>query len=155
LLIPFFGKLPVMKIASCHIEQYKARRVSDGLSNKTIKNHLTVLSKCLSTAYEWLSLESGRPNIRWPKCPPPHTDYLLIEECELLLSNAGGTIREMILVALRTGMRQGELKGLQWSSIDWQNMTVTVRHSRCDRARDIVSPKNNRIRHIPLVQEAY
>jgi integrase len=52
-------------------------------------------------------------------------------------------------------MRQGELKGLQWNSIDWQNMTVTVRHSRCDRARDIVAPKNNRIRHIPLVQETY
>src|SRR5207244_1091591 len=53
------------------------------------------------------------------------------------------------------GMRQGELKGLQWSSIDWQNMIVTVRHSRCDRARDIVSPKNNRTRHIPLDTDLY
>src|SRR5262249_41643740 len=41
-------------------------------------------------------------------------------------------------------------KGLQWSSINWQNLVVTVRHSRCDRAKDIVSPKNNRMRHIPL-----
>ena len=155
LLIPFFGKIPVANIASCHIEQYEARRVSDGLSNKTIKSHLTVLSKCLNTGYEWLNLESSPPRIRWPKCPPPHTDYLSLDECELLLSNADGTIQEMILVALRTGMRQGELKGLQWNSIDWQNMTVTVRHSRCDRARDIVSPKNNRIRHIPLVQETH
>ena len=76
LLIPFFGKIPVAEIASCHIEQYKARRVSDGLSNKTIKNHLTVLSKYLNTGYEWLNLESDPPRIRWPKCLAPHTDYL-------------------------------------------------------------------------------
>src|ERR1700730_2962201 len=35
LLIPFFGKIPVAQISSRHIEQYKARRISDGLSNKT------------------------------------------------------------------------------------------------------------------------
>jgi uncharacterized oxidoreductase len=71
-------------------------------------------------------------------------EHLKPEECHLLMSHADGVIGEMILMALRTGMRQGELKGLQWSSIDWQNMNVTVRHSRCDRARDIASPKNNR-----------
>ena len=150
ILIPYFGKTPVGQITAHHIEQYKAQRVKDGLANKTIKNHLLVLNKCLTTAYEWLKFDSKPPKILWPKCPPPETDYLSPEECELLLAHADGLIGEMILVALRTGMRQGEIKGLQWSSIDWQNMNVTVRHSRCDRARDIVSPKNNRIRHIPL-----
>lgn len=153
-LIPFFGTVPVGQIAAHHIEKYKAKRVRDGLTNKTIKNHLTILNKCLSTAYEWLGLGRNPPKIRWPKCSPPHTDYLSPKECELILSGADGVAREMILLALRTGMRQGELKGLQWSSIDWHNMTVTVRHSRCDRLRDIVSPKNNRIRHIPLDADA-
>jgi integrase len=154
-LIPFFGKMPVGEIKTYHIEQYKAHKVKDGLANKSIKNHLTVLSKCLTSAYAWFELASKPPEIPWPKCPPPETDYLSPDECEILLSHAGGAIREMILMALRTGMRQGELKGLQWSSIDWGNRVVIVKNSYCDREKTIGPPKNNRIRSIPLDADLY
>jgi integrase len=154
-LIPFFGKMLVREIKTYHIEQYKARRVKDGLANKSIKNHLTVLSKCLASAYEWLEFASKPPKIPWPKCPPSQTDYLSPDECEILLSHARGVIREMVLMALRTGMRQGELKGLQWSSIDWDNRVVFIKHSRCDREKIIGAPKNNRIRSIPLDPDLY
>jgi integrase len=154
-LIPFFGKMPVGNIKTRHIEQYKARKVKDGLANKSIKNHLTVLSKCLSSAYQWLELPSKPPDIPWPKCPPPETDYLSPDECEMLLSHAAGMLREMILMALRTGMRQGELKGLQLSAIDWENRVVIVKHSYCDREKNIGPPKNNRIRSIPLDTDLY
>jgi integrase len=61
----------------------------------------------------------------------------------------------MLLVALRTGMRQGELKGLQWTSIDWHKHIMTVRHSRCDYTKELGSPKSNRERHIPMHNEIY
>lgn len=154
-LIPFFGKMPIGEIKAHHIEQYKAQRVRDGLANKSIKNHLTVLSKCLTCAYSWLELPSRPPEIPWPKCPPPQTDYLSPDECEVLLSHANGMFREMILAALRTGMRQGELKGLQWSAIDWESRVVIVKHSYCDREKKIGPPKNNRIRSIPLDTDLY
>ena len=51
-LVPFFGKIPVAEITARHIEQYKAQMVRNGVTNKTIKNRLTVLNKCLRTAYE-------------------------------------------------------------------------------------------------------
>ena len=154
-LIPFFGKMAVGEIRTYHIEQYKARRVKDGLTNKSIKNHLSVLSRCLTSAYQWLEFPSRPPEIPWPKCPPAQTDYLSPDECEILLSQAEGLIREMILMALRTGMRQGELKGLQWSAIDWENRVVIVKNSYCDRERSIGPPKNNRIRSIPLDTDLY
>jgi integrase len=154
-LIPFFGRMPVKDIKTYHIEQYKAQMHKDGLANKTIKNYLSVLNRCLTCAYEWWGLTARPPEIRWPKCPPPETDYLSPDECELLLSNAGGIVREMILMALRTGMRQGELKGLQWSSIDWVNRVVIVKHSRCDREKNIGAPKSNRFRSIPLDADVY
>lgn len=149
-LLPFFGRMPIRSITVRHIEQYKAQMLNNGLSQKTINNHLTVLRKCLATAYEWLTLDGTPPKITWLKCPPPKTDYLTHEECSLLLSRADGVIYEMILTALRTGMRLGELKGLQWESIDWQNRSIAVRHSRCDYANKLHPPKNNRERHIPL-----
>lgn len=154
-LIPFFGKLPVGEITAHHIEQFKVYEQKQGMSNKTINNKLAVLSKCLSTAYDWLKLPGTPPKVVWLKCPPSKTNYLSADECALLLSKSEGVIGEMILTALRTGMRQGELKGLQWSSIDWENRTITVRHSLCDYTRQLGSPKSNKIRTIPMDTDVY
>ena len=149
-LVPFFGRLTIGKISTHHVEQYKAQQIRKGVSAKTLRNQLTVLRKCLACAHEWLNLEGAPPTIKWPRCPPPRTDYLSPEECELLLSHADGIVYEMILTTLRTGMRQGELKGLQWSSIDWVNRSVAIRHSHCDVRKVLDTPKSNRERHIPL-----
>jgi len=149
-LIPFFGSKQIKQIKAHDIERYKAQQLDQGFTNKTIMNRLTVLNKCLTTAYEWLEIEGSPPRIKWPKWQAPDIDYLSPEECEVLLSHATGVIREMVLMALRTGMRQAELRGLQWSSVDWLTRSVAVRHSRDDYRKLLVSPKNNRTRHIPL-----
>ena len=154
-LVPFFGKLNVAQVTGQNIEQYKVLMLKSGISRKTINNLLMVLSKCLKTAYEWLGLSGLPPKINWLKCPPPKIDYLSPDECELLSTYSNGVIREMILTALRTGMRQGELKGLQWSSIDWQRRSITVRHSRNDYTKQLESPKSNRERHIPIDLDVY
>lgn len=154
-LVPFFGGLPVEKITNRHVEQYKARVLATGLSRKTINNRLTIFRKCMWTAYEWLALPGAPPKVTWLKCPPHIADYLSPDECDLLLSHARGINRDMILIALRSGMRQGELKALQWSSIDWQNRSIAVQHSRCDYTGELTSPKNNRVRHIPMEIDVY
>lgn len=154
-LVPFFGALPIEKITTQHVEQYKAEALKEGVARKTINNRLAVLSKCMTTAYDWFDIFGKPPKIGWLKCPPPNTDFLSADECTLLLSKADGTIREMIVTALRTGLRQGELAGLQWSCIDWQNRILTVRYTRCPRTGKLNSPKSNRERHIPIDVDVY
>lgn len=154
-LVPFFGKMRIEQIATHHIEQYKAYALKRGVKAKTINNRLAVLGKCIRTAYEWLEIKGIPPKIVLLKCPPPQTNYLSVGESMLLLSNADALIGEVILLALRTGMRQGELRGLQWSSINWQNQTITVRHSLNDRTKKLESPKSNRERHIPMSVDVY
>jgi integrase len=61
----------------------------------------------------------------------------------------------MLLVALRTGMRRGEIMGLQWASVGWQNQSLTVQHSRCEYAKELVSPKSNKARYIPMDADVY
>jgi integrase len=100
-------------------------------------------------------METPMPKVKWPKCPPSRTDYLTPAECELLLASADGTIKEMALTALRTGMRQGELKALQWSSIDWETRSIVVRHSYCDVRKVLDTPKSNKERYIPLDIDVY
>lgn len=154
-LVPFFGKMPIDQIRTHHIEQFKARALKRGLSRKTVNNQLAVLGKCMRTAYDWLTLPSSPPKIALLRCSPPRTEYLSPDECELLFASADGVIREIILTALRTGMRQGELRGLQWSSIDWENRTIVVRHSLNDRLKELESPKSNRARPIPMDIDVY
>jgi integrase len=149
-LIPFFGRYPVGSITVHQVEQFKASQVRTGVSSSSLRNRLTILSKCLSCAHEWLALTSQLPKIRLPKVLPPRTDYLSGDECEALLAAAEGLSYEMILTTLRTGMRQGEIKGLQWPSIDWQNRNLVVQHSHCDLRKVLDTPKSGRARHIPL-----
>ena len=154
-LVPFFGSMAIGEIRAHDVERYKAQQMQLGLTSKTIRNRLTVLNKCLATAYEWLELDGAPPKIKWPKCASPEIDYLSPEECELLLSHAKGVIREMVLIGLRTGMRQGEIRGLQWSSVDWLNRSVAIRHSLDNFKKVLVPPKSNRTRHIPLDTDVY
>lgn len=149
-LIPFFRGMPIGRITTRNIEQYKAHEIRRGISRKTINNRLTVMRKCMTSAYEWLGLQGRPPTFVWLKCPPPKTDYLTADECDRLLRVADGVVSEMILTALRTGMRAGELKGLQWESLDWQTQTITVRHSLSDQTGELGSPKSNRERYVPM-----
>ena len=154
-LIPFFGKMHLSEIGRRDVELYKSHEQQKGPSNKTINNKLAVLRKCLATAYDWEAMRNAPPAIKPLKCPPPKTDFLTTDETERLLANAEGTIYEMILLALRTGMRQGEIRGLQWEAIDWENRILTVRHSFCEYTQGLTSPKSNRERHVPLADDLH
>lgn len=147
-LLPFFGTMSLSSIGAADVERFKAQQKMLGVSNKTINNRLAVLSKCLRSAHDWY--DTPMPIVKLLRCAPAKTDYLTPTECEQLLQRAQGQLFEMVFLALRTGMRQGEIRGLQWPSIDWQSQLITVRHSLCDRNTSLTAPKNGRERHIPL-----
>ena len=55
---------------------------------------------------------------------------LTVEEQEIFLKEAENTIYYyLFIVALETGMRLGELAGLQWKDIDFKKKVIHVRHS--------------------------
>ena len=153
-LIPYFGEIRLDKITTFRIEQYKAKKIKAGLANQTINNHLTVLSSCLHAAEDWVNLEK-LPKIKRLKVPPSQFDFLSPEELKRLLAHTNGMWRELILMASKTGLRRGELRGLAWSDINWDNKTLTVRQSWCEVKKGLVTPKSNKERHIPLTNELY
>lgn len=55
---------------------------------------------------------------------------LTVKETKIFLTEAESTFYyNLFVVALETGMRIGELSGLQWEDIDYKNKVVHVRHS--------------------------
>lgn len=147
-LRPFFGSMLLEQIDVRSIERYKADRLADGLSPKTINNQLTVLRKALVCAFEW-SLLGKLPQVKWLKTVIPKVDFLTDQEAERLLADEDEELwNVMILLALRTGMRISEMLALHWNEIDFVESQVCVRYSLSNR--EISSPKNNHIRYIDM-----
>jgi len=147
-LLPFFGRQRLDQITAYRIEEFKAAKLKTDLSAKTINNFLSALRKALNTAQEW-NLLGAVPKIRLLKVAPQKFDYLTTEESDYLLTQTDGLWHDMFLLAMRTGLRFGEIIALSWEDIDFKNQLLTVRHSI---VRGILgSPKSNKIRYVPLI----
>lgn len=149
-LIPFFGQKILDQITGLDIESFKAKEIKAGLSNKSINNFLIVISRCLKIAQEWGVIEKV-PRIKLLKVQIQKFDHLLEEECKLLLNNCDGVLRDMVLVALKTGLRFGELIALESKDVDTINNQLTVKQSLY---RGLMGgTKSNKIRFIPLLND--
>lgn len=152
-LLPFFGHLRLGDIRRREIDTYKSTKLKAGPKPSTINNHLGVLSKLLKVAVAWELIDSAPP-VGLLKSPLPEFDFLDFDEADRLLAGAASEPlwHTMILVGLRTGLRQGELLGLRWAEVDLDQGSLHVRRAV---ARGVVgTPKNGKARVVPLSQEA-
>jgi len=150
-LLPAFGKRHLERIGPYQIEAYKAKKLDEGLNPKTINNTLAVLRKLLVLAAEWGELPSV-PKIAWMNVPKPEFDFLSFEEAERLVAAAEPDWKTMILLALHTGLRLGELVALQWDSVDLRTQRLVVKRN-VYRGRS-GTPKGGCSREIPLSDTA-
>lgn len=152
-LRPFFGKHKLDEISLRGIERYKAKKLEAGLSKKSINNHLGVLGKMLRVAHEW-ELLPALPKIKLLKAPKPDFRFLDFEEAERLVQAARSEPlwQTMIVVALNTGLRVGELLALQWDDLDLRRGEMHVRRSVVEG--HIGTPKSGKSRKIPLNDKA-
>ncbi len=69
--------------------------------------------------------------------------YLSLDEMDLLLEGASEHLSPILITALNTGMRLGEILGLHWDDIDFDHEVITVRHTKNKEYRKI--PMNSRL----------
>lgn len=133
-LSPAFGALPLTAITFAGIEDFKNRLVLDpdrggkGLEPKTANNILTVLRRLLMLAYKRGKLATV-PEIEWFSTEASSFDFLTFDESDELVEAGTGEWATMILVAVRCGLRQGELLGLRWEDVDLKLGRLNVRQS--------------------------
>jgi integrase len=125
----------------------RAGKLQAGLSAKTVNNHLTVLSMLLKVARDW-ELIRTLPAIRLLKANEPTFRFLSFEEAVALVDHAAPEWRAMVFVALRTGLRLGELRALRWADVDLKGARIVVRQAAWGNVID--SPKSGKSREVPL-----
>jgi len=147
-LVPFLGKHRLDGITVRDIERFKGEKIKAELSPKTINNILSVLRRLLAVAKEW-GIIAQVPTIKPLKTSPPDFDFLTFEEAERLMAyQQEPSWWAMIVVALKTGMRLGELRALRWDDVDLVSGLIVVR--RAAWKDKVGTPKSGRTRELPL-----
>ena len=70
--------------------------------------------------------DQSRSAVNAPQKNPPRPDA---ERVQGIVERTDGPYKTMVLVAGCLGLRAGELMGLQWGDIDWDNLTVLISRS--------------------------
>jgi integrase len=112
-----------------------------------VNNFLTMLRKLLATAVDWRLL-SHVPPVKWLRVPEPEFDFFTFEEADRLIAAASADARPMIVTALKTGLRLGELLALRWEDVDLKTGRLLVRQNLS--RGELTTPKNHRKREVPL-----
>lgn len=97
---------------------------------KTVNNILILLKTMLKYAKRWGYIKEN-PAIDIENLPIQHQemDYLTPEEIKKVLDCSPEPLRTIILIAVLTGIRRGELLSLQWGDIDWNNNNIFIKRS--------------------------
>jgi integrase len=154
---PRLGHYAISKITPAMIQSYFAGVVRERHSTKTANNHLVLLKTMFKHARKWGYIRvSPADDIDRARIEEKEMDYLQPEEIRLLLNNSDEPYRTLFMTAVLTGMRRGEILGLQWGDIDWQSNQIRVRRSlfwqtheenkirRQDKRSMFTSPKSKR-----------
>ena len=100
------------------------------LAPKTILEHHRLISKILSTAVKWLIIENNVANRADPPKPVHHEvnslDDVEVREMFRLLVSEPIQYKTMIMMLVYTGMRRGELAGLEWKDVDFDKKQISV-----------------------------
>jgi integrase len=126
---------------------------AEGLAVKTQKTYRDSFRRLLRYAVEKKVLGADKlPAFPTINVPEADIRWFNAEESAKLIDVAEPEWRTMILVALRTAGRIGEVLGLQWTDVDWHTGMVHIQRSV---GPDGIGPtKTGRNRHVPLAPDA-
>lgn len=122
-----------MPISRCTRALYRAyrHRLRKKLSDTTINRDLEVLRHLLFWAVdEGILLSNPLSRVRMVRERRKPRIIVSVEEEDKLLASAAPHLREIIVAALDTGMRRGEILSQRWEHIDFTRKLLLVTHSK-------------------------
>jgi integrase len=144
-VVPFFARMRLDAITLPQVREFMKALLAKELSPKTVLNVMVVLKEMLKHAVQWGYLGANPAQYaERPRGEDREMETLTPSEVRRLLDAADEPLRTLLLCAVLTGMRRGELLGLQWEDIDLEGHRLFVR--RALWRGKFVTPKSRRSR---------
>jgi len=136
-LVPFFGTHKLNEINPLLIEKYKLLRKKT-VSQRTINIELSLLRRMFNLAISWEKCSSSPMNqVNFYKEEPSKERILSKEEEFNLVQCSPDHIKPILITALNTGMRYGEIINLSWNDIDCESSYIHITKSKTGTDRKI------------------
>ncbi len=130
-ILPALGKIQLQKLSPQHLQKLYNTKRQEGYAPQTVQHIHRVLHRALNDALRWNLVARNTCNlIDTPRVPRKEMQVLTGEQAQQFLETAkGDPLEALYLLALTTGMRQGEILALQWKDIDFTHGILQVRRT--------------------------
>ena len=162
---PRIGSVQLKRLTPRHVRNMEADLLEHGgldgrsLSPRTVLQSHRTLSSSLTQAVKLdLVPRNVASLVEAPRVSRHEIRTLTLGEVQFFLSQISNPVhRNIILLAVQTGLRRSEIAGLQWRDVDFPAGTISVRRSvvRLSSGKLVVSEtKSSHGRGVPLVDDS-
>jgi integrase len=154
LLLPYWGETPIGRIHKAMADDYRKRRhAAKTVTDTTINRDLEALRHILFWSVDE-GLLTTNPLSRMRLTPERRKprSVLGIDEEEQLLAASAAHLRPIIVTALDTGMRRGELLNQRWEHVDFNRNLLFVSRSKTAGGEGREIPFTNRVHEFLLAE---
>ncbi len=143
-----FGLKRLDDISAFEIEKYRRDRKELGRVDGTINRELQTLRHLFNKAIDWGKAKSNpMKKVKLRKEENTRSRFLTDDEEVKLFRACGNSLRDVVVMALNTGFRRGELLSLTWPDIDFERELITVQaaYAKNGDRRSLPMNKSTRI----------
>jgi integrase len=127
-IVPVFGRIKLKDLRPDQIQSLYNNKLKMGASNRTVRMIHSVLHVSLAQALK-MGLIGRNPAdaVTRPKLIRKEMKTLTdIQVQTLLLAVRGNRYEDLYLLAVTSGLREGELLGLMWTDLDWITRHLSI-----------------------------
>ena len=150
-ICPYFEekKIKLYDLRPNHIQDFYNYKLNEcGLTANTIHHYHANISKALNYAVKMGRIKNNSANkIELPKKEQHIADFYSVDELKKLLEYVKGDDMEVVvLLASWFGLRRGEIIGLKWSCVDFENEIISIIGTITDKGESGSKIKNMKYR---------
>ncbi len=127
-LVPALGHVPLGELHPLRLQEMYRTMLDQGKHPRTVEQVHQVLHIALAQAVKWQMVARNIADLVEPPHPERREMKALspAELTRLLDAARESSILELVILALHTGLRRGELLGLRWENVDLENGALRV-----------------------------
>ncbi len=130
-LVPALGNIKLQNLTAYRVQTLYSSELKKGYAVETVRAIHRMLHKALDDAVRWKRLSHNVcDDVNQPQSVEYEIHPLSKYQAKMLMKVARNTpIEALITLALATGMRRGELLGLKWQDIDFEEKSLSIRRT--------------------------